>query len=87
MADGVSGKAFDLKLLAKILRYVKPYSFIFYGAFVLTLVLSALSTARPILIQYSIDNFILKPNSDMLLNFTIIFVHFWSKLFRAEYYS
>jgi ATP-binding cassette subfamily B multidrug efflux pump len=72
MADGVSGKAFDLKLLAKILRYVKPYSFIFYGAFVLTLVLSALSTARPILIQYSIDNFILKPNSDMLLNFTII---------------
>tara|TARA_R110001592_G_scaffold162584_2_gene396090 strand:- start:240952 stop:242775 length:1824 start_codon:yes stop_codon:yes gene_type:complete len=72
MAEGVSGKAFDLKLLAKILTYVKPYRFVYYGSFVLTLLLSALSTARPILIQYSIDNFILVPNADMLFNFTLI---------------
>jgi subfamily B ATP-binding cassette protein MsbA len=74
MADSVSGKAFDLKLLARILRYVKPYKGVFYGAFFLTILLSALSTARPILIQYVIDNFILKANADMLLTFTLYLI-------------
>lgn len=72
MSDSVSGKAFDLGLLKKILRYVKPYLGVFYGSFVLTILLSALSTARPLLIQYVIDNFILEPNADMLLNFTLL---------------
>lgn len=72
MSDSVSGKAFDLGLLKKILRYVKPYRGVFYGSFVLTILLSALSTARPLLIQYVIDNFILEPNADMLLNFTLL---------------
>lgn len=72
MSDSVSGKAFDLGLLKKILRYVKPYRGVFYGSFVLTILLSALSTARPLLIQYVIDNFILEPNAEMLLNFTLL---------------
>ena len=71
-SSDVSGKAFDLKLLRKILTYVRPYKAVFYGAFVLTVVLSALATARPILIQYVIDNFVITPDSEGLLNYTLI---------------
>jgi subfamily B ATP-binding cassette protein MsbA len=72
MADSVSGKAFDLKLLKRILKYVRPYKAIFYGAFGLTVLLSLLSTARPLIIQYIIDNFILNPNAEKLLNYTLL---------------
>lgn len=68
----ISGKAFDLKQLRKILRYVKPYRLAFYGGIALTIILSGLTTARPILIQHVIDNFILKPNPDQLLNYTLL---------------
>jgi subfamily B ATP-binding cassette protein MsbA len=68
----ISGKAFDLKLLRKILAYMKPYKSIFWGALMLTILLSALTTARPILIQYVIDNFIAEPQADQLLNYTIL---------------
>ncbi len=72
MADSVSGKAFDLGLLRKIMRYVAPYRWIFYTALFLTMVLSALSTARPLLIQYVIDNFVIEPNPEGLLNYTLL---------------
>ena len=70
MSDSVSGKAFDLKLLRKILRYVAPYRGIFYGSFILTIVLSGLSTARPLLIQYVIDHFILEPDLASFTTYT-----------------
>lgn len=72
MADSVSGKIFDLKLLRRILSYVKPYRGIFYGAFFLTILLSVLTTARPLLIQYVIDNFISVPQAEKLFNFMLL---------------
>lgn len=75
MADkGVSGKAFDLGLLRKILSYVRPYRFVFYGAIFLTVILSALTTARPLFIQYIIDHFIIDPNPEGLLNYCLLLV-------------
>ncbi len=70
----VTGNAFDLGLLRKILAYVKPYRFVFYGAIFLTILLSALTTARPLVIQYIIDNFVITPNAEGLLNFTLILI-------------
>ncbi len=70
----VAGKAFDLGLLKKILKYVRPYRWIFNGALLLTILLSALSTARPLLIQYTIDSFVLKPDLYGLLNYTLLLV-------------
>lgn len=70
----VSGKAFDLGLLRKILSYTQPYHWIFWGSVFLTIVLSALGTARPMLIQYTIDNFILSQDESGLLQFTIILI-------------
>lgn len=73
MADkGVSGRAFDMGLLRKILTYVRPYRFVFYGAIVLTVILSALTTARPLIIQYIIDHFVMTPNPEGLLNYCLL---------------
>ena len=72
MSNTVSGKAFDLKQLRKILGYVKPYRLVFYSAIFLTILLSALGAVRPLLIKYVIDNFVLKPDAQQLLNFTVI---------------
>lgn len=71
MSD-VSGKAFDLKLLRRIMRYAKPYRKAFYWAIVLTVVLGALTTARPILIKYTIDHYVSVPDPGGLLTFTLI---------------
>jgi subfamily B ATP-binding cassette protein MsbA len=68
----VSGKAFDLKLLGKILTFIKPYKVVFYTALFLTILLSVLTTARPILIEYVIDNFVSTPNAVQLLNYTLL---------------
>jgi subfamily B ATP-binding cassette protein MsbA len=72
MADSVSGKAFDLSLLGKILRYARPYRGLFYGSLFLTIALSALSTARPLLIQYLIDSFVMQSDLQGLWDYTLI---------------
>lgn len=71
MSD-VSGKAFDLNLLKRIMRYVSPYKKAFYWAIVLTVVLGGLTTARPILIKYTIDHFVMEPNAQGLLLFSLL---------------
>jgi len=74
----VSGKAFDMRLLKRILSFTKPYRGIFNMALFLTIFISVLSTSRPILIQYSIDHFIAPESGEgdpqMLLVFTLIMI-------------
>jgi ATP-binding cassette subfamily B multidrug efflux pump len=59
----VSGKAFDGKILKRILGYVKPYKGIFATAIGFTIVLSLMAAVRPLLIMYTIDNYIRTPQS------------------------
>ena len=70
----VSGKAFDLSLLRRVLQYTIPYKRLFYGAVMLTIVTGILATARPILIKYTIDHFVITPNPEGLLNYTLLMV-------------
>lgn len=72
MANNVSGKAFDLGLFKRILQYIGPYKKIFWGAFVITLFLGALSTARPRLTQLALDDYIQEGDEKGLLNITLI---------------
>ena len=60
----VTGKAFDLRLLRRILSYAKPYKRRFYLGLFLTLFISVLWTSRPILIQYTIDHFVAPTEGD-----------------------
>ena len=70
----VSGKTFDAPLLKRVLKYVKPYLNIFYGTAIFAILIAFLSPARPLLIQYAFDNFILTPNEDKLLLTTLLLV-------------
>ena len=70
----VSGKTFDAPLLKRVLKYVRPYLKIFYGTSIFAILIAFLSPARPLLIQYAFDNFILTPNEDKLLLITLLLV-------------
>ena len=59
----VGGKAFDFKLFLKVMAYAKPYRGLFIFSVILTVVLGALGTARPILIRSVIDDAILQVNA------------------------
>jgi len=70
----VSGKTFDAPLLNRVLKYVKPYINIFYGTAIFAILIAFLSPARPLLIQFAFDNYILTPNEDKLLLLTLLLV-------------
>ncbi|MFT4754948.1 MAG: ATP-binding cassette subfamily B multidrug efflux pump [Salibacteraceae bacterium] len=74
MAKSVSGNVFDLKLLKRVLSYVKPYQSTFNGTAILVLLLAIIAPIRPFLVQYAVDNYILQPNEAMLYNVTILLV-------------
>ena len=67
-------KAFEFKHLFKVLKYMRPYKLLFYSGLILTLTLAVLGTARPILIQKTIDNYIIIPNGEKLLQYTFILI-------------
>lgn len=70
----ITGKVFDVKVFKRILKYVRPYKsrFIFTGF--LTFLLGFLGPARPIIVQYTLDNSIITPNSELLIQLTAIMV-------------
>ena len=76
----VGGKAFDFKLFLKVMAYAKPYRGLFIFSVILTVVLGALGTARPILIRSVIDDAILQVNAPELVRLMILLVG----LFVAE---
>lgn len=55
----VTGKAIDWKLLRRVMHYVKPYNGIFIIATFLTIFLAAIALVQPILIQRTLDKYIL----------------------------
>ncbi len=68
---GESGKL-HLGLLSRIYAMTGPYRNKFWLAVLLTLLLAFLSPLRPVLVQYTVDHFILTPDSDGLLNMTLL---------------
>ncbi len=74
MSAEKTGNAFDFKVLNRLLAYAKPYRLVFWSAVVLTLLVSALALARPLLVKYTLDNYIIDPDLHMLWVFTLIMV-------------
>lgn len=68
----ITGDAFNSGLLRRIFQYVRPYRNIFAWAIVLTILLALIAPVRPFLIQYTLDNHIMKGNYSGLLNMTVI---------------
>lgn len=72
--DKIVGKTFDFALFKRVMNYISPYSLVFISTSIFAVFLAFISPARPILIQYVFDNFILIPDEKQLLKFTIILV-------------
>ncbi|MCB0481153.1 MAG: ABC transporter ATP-binding protein [Flavobacteriales bacterium] len=73
MSD-ISGKVYDVGLLRRILKYVGPYKAPFYNTALLTMLLALLGPARPVLVQYTLDNSIIKPDAELLLQLTLLMI-------------
>jgi len=58
----VTGKAVDWKLLGRVMHYVKPYRGTFILSVFLTIFLAGNGILQPILIQKTVDDYILKDN-------------------------
>lgn len=67
-------KTFDYSLFNRVFAYVNPYKKLFYLTTFFAILLAFLSPARPILIQYAFDNFIVIPNQEKLLHVTLLLV-------------
>jgi ATP-binding cassette subfamily B multidrug efflux pump len=63
----VTGKAFDWKLLKRVMHYVKPYNTTFIISVFLTVFLAVCALIQPILIQKTLDNYIMANNYNGLL--------------------
>lgn len=72
MAEKAAGKAYDINLLKRIFKYVIPYKSMFIWSVVLTVVLAVVAPLRPLLIQYTLDKFILNGDKAGLLNMTLL---------------
>lgn len=68
----VSGKAFDQGLFKRIFEFTRPYKKIFKIAVLLTIALALIAPLRPILTQYTLDNYVVNDDKNALLQMTML---------------
>tara|TARA_B100001057_G_scaffold199415_1_gene200071 strand:- start:2410 stop:4161 length:1752 start_codon:yes stop_codon:yes gene_type:complete len=64
----------DVKLLSRVMRFVKPYKVVFFVSIFFSISLGILSVSRPIIIEYTVDHFIIGEDPEMLLKYTLIMI-------------
>ena len=67
---------FDLHLLRRVFKYTVPYKRKFWGSVVLAIVLAVITPVRPMLIQLTVNEYILKEMPKMLVIITMIQIGF-----------
>jgi len=60
--DEILGKAYDSKLMKRLLGFIKPYKKYVFIAIIMNVVVSALGPLRPFLIKIAIDDYIVNSN-------------------------
>ena len=65
------GDILDFVLLKRLIVFAKPYKTKFLIAAIAAIIISFLGPIRPMLINYAVDNYIVIPNQDKLLEITI----------------
>lgn len=74
MSQNVSGKAFDIGLLQRVMAFVKPYQLVFYITFFLTILSAGVGVLRPMLIGEAIDKYVVTNDAEGLLFITLVVV-------------
>ncbi|MBB3054954.1 ABC transporter ATP-binding protein [Mucilaginibacter gotjawali] len=83
----VTGKALDWKLLGRVMKYVKPYRLTFIISAFLTVFIAANAIVQPILIQKTLDNYILKSDyNGMRFMVELMFLQLFIQTI-AQYYQ
>lgn len=70
--DEILGKAYDSKLMKRLLSYIKPYKKYVIWAILLNTLVAALGPVRPYLTKLAVDEHIVNKNYDGLLFVTIL---------------
>ncbi len=83
----VTGKALDWKLLKRVMRYVKPYRTTFIIAAFLTIFLAGNALIPPILMQITLDKYILGGNYNGLVMMAGLMIVQLSIQTLAQYYQ
>ena len=79
--EEVLGKAYDSRLMKRLLGYIKPYRKYVIMAILMNVVVSALGPLRPYLTKVAVDDYIVKSNYHGLLIISLIL--FLTLLFEA----
>ena len=66
-------KTYDLGIIRRLLRYLRPYWLLAFGAFVLTLLTNVLVSLQPYFTKSAVDDFIVPKNTDGLGMFALAF--------------
>ena len=74
MQQNKTGKVLDVSLLFRVITFAKPYKKQFLIAALSAIILSFLGPARPMLINYAIDNFIIIADPENLLRITVLLI-------------
>src|SRR3990172_6210063 len=65
--DEVLGKAYDSRLMRRLLMYIKPYKKYVIFAIILNIVVAALGPLRPYLTKVAVDDYIINSDYEGLL--------------------
>lgn len=70
--EEVLGKAYDARLMKRLIKYLKPYAKWVFLAVILTIAVALLSTVRPYLTKVAVDNYIVNHDALGLRNIILI---------------
>lgn len=74
MSSDSNKQKFDFRSFKRLLKYAKPYRLIFCAVGFTAIMLSVFSSVRPILLKYTVDDYVLHKDSQGLLLFVIYMV-------------
>jgi len=70
--DEILGKAYDSRLMKRLLLYLKPYKWYIFGAIIFAVVVSSIGPLRPYLTKVIIDDYIIKKDYDGMLPLIVL---------------
>src|SRR5690349_12795519 len=82
-----SGRIFDMAVLRRLFAFMRPYRMQFVLLIFLIILLAALIPASPLLIQYTIDNYIMEANYSGLTVMVIIMMGLLLVQSIVQYYN
>src|SRR5690606_12688942 len=74
MSSDSNKQKFDFRSFKRLLKYARPYRLIFFGVGFTAIMLSVFSSVRPVLLKYTVDDYVLNKDSHGLLLFVIYMV-------------